>query len=628
MAPTPNVPDKTAPASGGGAKRRSKRLFDAIGALRLLFVGTILLPLILGAAAAFLSYRHSYDEARKSALQAVAVAAENTTKALDTHLLVGARIDDLLGAMTNEQIRASEKQLHDRIAQQVADMPEVAAAWAIGADGHELVSARVYPVNRSLDQSGRDDFRALQNRDTRTFIWVLRARGLDDGEYHPFFTISMRRTAADGHFNGVVVVALAGSYFASFYDSLLGGTEHYTASVIKDDGTMLARYPAAPDAAAPPQADPLLANTIASGTQSGIDETGTPFGGDGRLVAIKRVANYPVYVTIERTKTSILDGWLRSVVGYLVVGVAAAIALITLSLIALRRTRREQLALAQASEAVARRASLELELHRAQRLEAFAMLTAGVAHDFNNLLTIIAGNIGRLEFARENAASRQKSLAAAMDACDRAAALTQRLLGFARREPGDPRPIDVNEVIANAIASAWQSGDLIVTEFRLHDGLWPVSVDPDQLATALLNLAFNARDAMTDGGKVTIETANLPLGDPVAANDAGVSPGDYVGVFVVDTGPGMPAEVREKAFDPFFTTKEPGKGTGLGLSLVNAFATRSGGHCAIDSEPGRGTTIRLYLPRHREQKAEHGDGAATGTSPSTAEVGGDWVEPR
>lgn len=615
MAAPPKLPDEPPSASDSGANSRPTRLFGAIGALRLLFAGTILLPLLLGAAAAYLSYRHHYDQARSSASGAVAVAAENTTKALDTHLLVGARISDLLGTMTDEQIRTSEKELHDRTAQQIAAMPEVAAAWAIGADGRELVSARVYPVNRTLNQSGRDDFRAFRSTDAAAFIWVLRARSLDDGEYQPYFTISLRRTTADGQFNGVVVVALAGSYFASFYDSLLGGTEHYTASVLKDDGTVLARYPAAPASPAPANADPLFAKAIASGTQSGIEEAGTPFDGTGRLVAIKRVANYPVYVTIERTKASILDDWLRSVVGYIIVGVPAAIALIALSLIALRRTRREQAALAQANEAAARRASLELQLHRAQRLEALALLTAGIAHDFNNLLTIVSGNIERLESAGEDtAARRQKFIAAAKEGCERAAALTQRLLGFARRETSDPRPIDINEVIADTLALAWRSGELITTEFRLQDALWPVSVDPDQLATALLNLAFNARDAMTEGGKLTVETVNLSLGDLEAATAAGVAPGDYAGVFVTDTGHGMAPEAREMAFDPFFTTKEPGKGTGLGLSLVNAFVTRSGGHCTIDSEPERGTTIRLYLPRYLGgEKARGAKGAAAST---------------
>ncbi len=565
--------------------------------LRLLLFATILVPLSLGSVAAYLSYLNDYAHATSSASQAVAVASENTTKVLDTHLLVAARINDLLGSMTDEQIRADEQTLHDRISQQIAGSPEVAAAWVIDAQGHELVSARVYPVNRDIDHSSREDFNAFRNTDTQAYVWMLRARSLDTGDYQPYFTVSLRRTGPDGQFNGVVVVAVFGSYFGSFYNSLLGGSEHYTASVLRDDGTVLAQYPEPTGAAASPRPDPLLAKAIANELHSEIDENGTPFNG-GRLVAINRVGSYPVYVTIERTKASVLENWLHSITGYLLMGVPAEIALVGLTLLALHRTRRERSALAQANAAMAQRSALELELSRAQRLEAVGLLTAGISHDFNNLLTIVAGNVERLEASiDEDDTRRQKIAAAAKEACARAGSLTKRLLGLSRQEPVTPRPTDINEVIVNTLELPWKSGERIARQFRLHEELWPASVDPDQLATALLNLAFNARDAMPGGGTLTIETANLSLD---GVNRVGLAPGNYVGIFLADTGHGMSEEVRGQALDPFFTTKEPGKGTGLGLALVNAFATRSGGACAIDSEPGRGTTVKIYLPRHRE----------------------------
>jgi two-component system NtrC family sensor kinase len=595
--------------------------------LRLLLVATILLPLVLGAFAAYLSYLKNDQDATKSASEAVAVAAENTTKVLDTHLLVAARINDLLNDMTDDQIRASEPVLHDRIDQQIAGLPQVAAAWVVDASGHELVSARVYPVNRGFDLSNREDFKALQNSDARTFISMLRARSLDSGDYKPYFTVSLRRDTPDGKFNGVIIVAVSGSYFASFYNSLLGGTERYTASVLKDDGTVLARYPE-PSSPVSAEPDPLLARAIANEAQSGVAEDGSPFDG-GRIVAVKRVANYPVYVTIERKKASILQEWLRSVIGYTVIGVAAAIALIGLSFLALWRTRREQSALAEASQAVGRRAALEMQLHRAQRLEAVGLLTAGIAHDFNNLLTLVSGNVERLEATLdEDDHRRQKMLAAAKDACDRAAALSKRLLGFARHEPADPRSTDINEIVVNTLELPWKTGDRISGEFRLSHDLWPVRVDPDQLATALLNLAFNARDAMPRGGRLLVETTNFVFDEPDDAEALGVVPGAYVGIFVADTGHGMTEDVRQKALDPFFTTKDPGKGTGLGLALVNAFATRSGGCCTIDSEPGKGTTIKVYLPRHRGSDEPTDNDAGNSwraRAPATSE--GDRVRP-
>ncbi|HXP05052.1 MAG TPA: ATP-binding protein [Stellaceae bacterium] len=570
----------------------------AIRMLRLLLAGTILVPLLVGAIAAYVSYSENYGRAATALSAAVTVAEENTTKILDTHLLVAARIDDLIASLTDAEIHTKESSLHDQIGRQIAGLPQVAAAWVIDATGHELVSARVFPVNPELDQSDRDDFRALRDADAQTFISAVRARSLEGGDYQPYFTISRRRQGPDGEFRGVIVVAVSGNYFGSFYNSLLGAPGQYTASVLKDDGSLLASYPAPTLAAAALQPDPLLAQAIAHKTPSGVIESGSALAESGRLVAYKRVADYPVYVAISRSQAAIFHEWLGSMTGYAIVEIPAAIALIVLSVMALRRTRREQAALTRARDEVARRAAIETRLHQAQKLEAIGQLTAGMAHDFSNLLTIISGNISLAQASHDgDDPKRQRWLTAAMNGCERAASLTKRLLGFARREADDPHPVDPAEVIASTLELPWQSGEAVTIDMRLQDRPWPVFVNPDQLVNAILNLALNARDAMPDGGTLTIECSNCRL-DRLAAEQADVPAGDYVGIFVSDTGSGMPPEVQEKAFDPFFTTKEAGVGTGLGLSQVYGFITRSGGHCAIESRPGRGTTVKLYLPRY------------------------------
>ena len=575
----------------------------AVRTLRLLLAGTILVPLLVGAIAAFVSFRDDHRRAAAALAGAVTVAEQNTTKILDTHLLVAARIDDLLASLTDANIHARENSLHDQIARQIAGLPQVAAAWVIGADGHELVSARVFPVDAALDQSDRDDFRALRDGDSQTFISAVRARSLEGGDYQPYFTISHRRQGPDGEFRGLIVVAVSGSYFGSFYDSLLGAAGQYTASLLKDDGSPLASYPLT--AAAVLQPDPLLVQAIADKTASGVIESGSAFAKTGRLVAYKRVADYPVYVAISRSQAAIFHAWLGSIAGYLIVDIPAAIALIILSTMALRRTRREQVALTQARDEVARRAAIESRLHQAQKLEAVGQLTAGMAHDFSNLLTIISGNISlaQTDLDEENP-QRARWLLAAMNGCERASTLTRRLLGFARREPDNPQPIDPAEVIASTLELPWQTGEAVTIDLRLQERPWRVFANADQLGNAILNLALNARDAMPDGGRLTIECNNCRL-DRLAAEQADAPAGDYVGIFVSDTGSGMPPEVQKKAFDPFFTTKGAGVGTGLGLSQVYGFVTRSGGHCAIESRPGRGTTVKLYLPRYT----------------------GDWVEP-
>src|SRR6185437_1397260 len=181
---------------------------------------------------------------------------------------------------------------------------------------------------------------------------------------------------------------------------------------------------------------------------------------------------------------------------------------------------------------------------------------------------------------------------------DRAAALTQRILAFARKQPLDPRPLAPAKLVAGMTELLRQAlGDGVLVETVLADDLWPISADQNQLETAILNLAVNARDAMPAGGRFTLEIADVVLDDAYTATNAEVQPGQYVMIALSDTGTGMPRETLEKAFEPFFTTKEPGRGTGLGLSQVYGFIKQSGGHLAIYSEPGAGTTVKLYLPR-------------------------------
>jgi signal transduction histidine kinase len=289
---------------------------------------------------------------------------------------------------------------------------------------------------------------------------------------------------------------------------------------------------------------------------------------------------------------------------------------ILLNLLALRRTQREQTALAQARDAIAQRAALEAQLHQAQKVEAVALLTAGIAHDFNNLLTIVAGNIALLQQQLDNPGPhQQKFIAAANTACERAAVLTRRLLSFARREPVDPQPTDANQIISGLSDLPWRTlGDRVELTLRLAPNLWPVFADPFELENALVNLAINARDAMAGSGRLVVETLNCQFDDAPPDAPLGTAAGDYVLIAVSDTGCGMPPEVRDKVFDPFFTTKEPGKGTGLGLSQVRSFVTRFGGYCTVDSELGAGAVIRLFLPRYRSP-------APADTGPPTAGAG-------
>jgi PAS domain S-box-containing protein len=245
------------------------------------------------------------------------------------------------------------------------------------------------------------------------------------------------------------------------------------------------------------------------------------------------------------------------------------------------------------------RRTAQEQLNQAQKMEAIGQLTGGIAHDFNNLLTVISGNIEALQRRLLEApeADLRRLASSALRGAERAAILTHRLLAFSRRQALEPKPVSVNTLISTMSEMLRRTlGESITIEIVLAAGVWSTFVDANQLENAVLNLAINARDAMPDGGKLTIEVANAHLDEDYAAR-AEVAPGQYVGIFVSDTGSGMTPETAAKAFDPFFTTKEVGHGTGLGLSQVYGFVKQSNGHVTIYSEPGAGTTVKLYLPR-------------------------------
>jgi len=279
-------------------------------------------------------------------------------------------------------------------------------------------------------------------------------------------------------------------------------------------------------------------------------------------------------------------------------------------LAAIRNATGELLGFAKVTRDLTERRAIEDRLRQAQKMDAVGRLTGGVAHDFNNLLMVISANIESVQrqlSADAPEARFRRSVNAAMRGVERASLLVQQLLAFSRQQPLDPRLVDVNELITRLSEMLRRTlGETVAIETVIAGGLWTTVADANQLENALLNLSINARDAMPDGGKLTIEAANVHL-DEAYATAAEIAPGQYVGIFVSDTGTGMPPKIAAQAFEPFFTTKERGQGTGLGLSQVYGFVRQSGGHVRIYSEVGVGTTVKLYLPRFLS--AEQSDNA-------------------
>ena len=276
------------------------------------------------------------------------------------------------------------------------------------------------------------------------------------------------------------------------------------------------------------------------------------------------------------------------------------------------------------AEAVEQRLAAEAALRQAQKMEAIGQLTGGVAHDFNNLLTVILGGLEtikrQLSGLPASAATERIGRAATMatSGAERAATLTARLLAFSRRQPLNPSPIDASRLVTGLADLLERTlGETIALQTVSGAGLWRTVADPAELENALLNLAVNARDAMPGGGRLTIETSNAFLDEAyVGSIPEPVTPGQYVLIAVTDTGSGMDAGTVARVFEPFFTTKPPGKGTGLGLSQVYGFVRQSGGHIRLYSEPGEGTTVKIYLPRLMNERASAEEGSRVAARPT------------
>ncbi|HEX5326144.1 MAG TPA: ATP-binding protein, partial [Acetobacteraceae bacterium] len=414
---------------------------------------------------------------------------------------------------------------------------------------------------------------------------------------------------ADGSDRFAAIAFLNLLYFEDFYKAV-ELTEDGAILLHRRDGTVLARFPhddrviGRSYAELPPFKD-VLAHAMA-----GTLVMDSPMSGKSRVLAIRALKAFPVAVNVSVGETQVLRLWRRQAWVFVVTSVViAAVTIGLLLLLATRSSENERLvqrlrAAKETAEAanrrmvdeMAERERVEGALRQAQRLEAIGRLTGGVAHDFNNLLAIVMGNIDLLERTLPPDQKTLGRLATMRAATERGATLTNQLLAFSRRQPLMPRAADLNGLVTG-LRDLVQSavGSRVRLQLRLEATLTPALIDPAQIELVILNLAINARDAMPQGGTLTIETAPAVVASAGARGD--LSPGPYVLLIVRDDGVGMSPEVAAKAFEPFFTTKEVGRGSGLGLSQVYGVARQLGGGARIESAPGEGTAVLVYLPR-------------------------------
>jgi two-component system NtrC family sensor kinase len=535
---------------------------------------------------AWVNYHAAFALADERIERAGDIVAEQALRVFQSISVTFDSVEQITRGRTDQTIKINAAELSERLKQFVAALPDISSIWILDKNLDALVSSLFFPIPAAFNAPERAHLKAQLAPDERLHIGEV-VRIQETGRL--IFPVSKWRFDSSGTFAGMTEISVSPQAFERFYGRLAARTSA-SFTLIREGGAVLARYPAPAVMGIRLDASSGFGQMIAQNPAGGRYTAISGIDNLERRISVRRLTGFPLYITSSLETREILGGWLSYMAGHLIFGVPATLFLVVLILLAMRRTS----ALYAESE---RREMLEASLRQSQKMEAVGQLTGGVAHDFNNLLTIILGN---LQMAlRQNPEGKIKTLMSnAYQAAGRAAELTKRLLAFSRSQPLDPRPIDANRLVAGMSDLLDRTlGETIAVETVRSAGLWLTEADGPQLEAAILNLAINARDAMADGGKVTIETGNTFLDEFYCQSVDGVKPGQYVMISVTDTGSGMPQDVIDKAFDPFFTTKPAGAGTGLGLSQVYGFIRQSGGHVRIYSEIGEGTTVKIYLPR-------------------------------
>ena len=560
----------------------------AIRLLKLMLVASVVLPFMLFVFASWMSYRNIERVTDDRIERSLDILHEHALKVLQTVERTFAEINEVTRGMSDDDIRAHEAALHFRLKQIVDSLPQLQGIAIIDSHGHPLVTSNQLPVPKATDLSDREYFQVQAKSDAGTYVSdVLKPRMKGIDTY--FFAVTRRRPAPGDEFNGIVSVAVLPSYFESFYSRMEAGDGGYFA-MSRGDGSFLARYPVLADRVRKLDANSQLRQGISRGLDRSIYWVDSQIDHVDRRIGYRKLAGFPLYVMAGVERSAMVGEWLRYMSGHLIFGIPATACLFVGFWLALRRTEKLY-------DEADRREAAEGALRQAQRLEAIGQLTGGVAHDFNNLLMIISGSVQRLR-AELSDKKHARLLDMIATATHRGETLTRQLLTYSRQQTLAPQVVDLSQrlpAIRELLVRSLRAD--IEVKVDVPDEVCAVKVDPGEFELAILNLAVNAKDAMPDGGALSIRAKPVTLRGE--ASEEGLS-GEFVAVRVTDSGHGIPADVLARVFEPFFTTKEVGKGTGLGLSQVYGFAKQSGGTATVSSTQGRGTAVTIYLPRSHQ----------------------------
>ncbi|WP_277183066.1 hybrid sensor histidine kinase/response regulator [Caballeronia sp. BR00000012568055] len=573
-----NEPMPALPPLDYSATRR--RLFAAL-------VASIVIPCTFFLLYGYYTYNRALAETSQSLQRLVSVIEENANAVFSINRELIARIEDMLGDDDDEHIARSQAELHDKLASLVESHPQIAALSVLDSNGKLILSSRFLPAP-DVSIGDRADFIATRQSHAAFHVSMPERGRVQNTDI--VNTLAARMTK-DGRFLGAISIALRRDYLLNFYHGLAQSNPALTLALHRDDGGVLARYPAATAPNAPDRHS-ILADAFARGENTGLMRYVSPLDNDEKLAAFERVGAFPIYAAAGFAIRDVRVAWWRRDVSIASIALIPTVALWLLIGFSLRRLKAEEATWQKWRGELALRHTAEAATRRMQRMGALGTLVANVAHDFNNLLMVVATN---MEMARrKNYNGLQKEVEAVERASVNAQSLARRLMSVPRRQPLQMQIVRLGRWMKDSEPLVRAAvGDTVRLTTRVTGATWPVCADMTELTSALINIAVNAKDAMPHGGEFIIHCTNVRY--PQAHE--GLAAGEYVVISCKDSGTGMRPDVAKHAFEPLFTTKGAAAGTGLGLAQVLATAEQANGTARVNSAWGYGTTIYIYLPR-------------------------------
>jgi two-component system NtrC family sensor kinase len=548
-------------------------------------------PLVMFGALAWHGHVRTMNHARQALLQTSRIVHEHAEKVFQTNEVLLERAIDLVANVGPEAVHGREKEFHSKLRDLTAHIAQARAITVWDADGHPVSSSRYFPVPHEVSIADRP------------FFIGHKAHNISASINEPFdgqlgkvriFNVSRRLAGAAGEFTGVVSLSLSQDYFTRFYRDVSGHESDLAISLFSSDGEVIARYPGTDDVPHAYGRDDTLINVIRRGSTEGIVDGLSTLDDSYRLAAFRHVAPYPIYVAVSRTSRSVFAEWRYDVLTLAAFVIPTWLALVLVVSLALKRARSEYDAIVNWHKETTRRAAAEDQLRQFQKYEALGELTGGLAHDFNNVLNIVSNNAAVMSLLPRDGDMRP-CLWAITRAVASGSSLTKHLLAFARKQPLTFVRIRTSEAVPSICELAKHSlPKSIQLKYEVEPDIRDIMADSTELELALINLIINSRDAMPDGGEITVRARNVPAGT-ADAPEVPLVTRDYVAISVSDTGAGFPEGVLHRVFEPFFTTKKD-KGTGLGLSRVYGYAMRLGGNVTAKNGASGGAEVTLYIP--------------------------------